>query len=119
MVRREREGRTVPAGFRDRPELPEDLTFVWEAFWHLHTERQLGMGGQGPIPRSAILLYAGSFGMGSDETRWFAGLIAAMDDAYFAHQRERREVAENLDKVDVSDGEGVKRVLRSKAKSVG
>ena len=49
-------GRKVPAAFYDRPEIEPHLTWLWNAFWELGTERQLGMA-VGPIPVSKIKEY--------------------------------------------------------------
>ena len=42
-------GREAPDEFYDRPEVEPHLTWLWNAFWELGTERQLGMA-VGPIP---------------------------------------------------------------------
>lgn len=79
-----------PKALQDRPELPESLLFVWNAWWALCADRAMGFGGAGPIPFSAVDRYATRFGVhDQDDFETFAALIAAMDDVFFAAQSKR------------------------------
>jgi hypothetical protein len=66
-----------------RPEIPEYLKFVWDAFWALSGDRQVHMGGVGMIPFLAIDRYAERFGVtDADEFSQFFDTIRTMDAAY-------------------------------------
>ena len=64
--------------------------FYLEAFDHLKTERQVGMG-LGPIPWSAMLLYASIANLDGPNTRNFVIVIRAMDDAYMEWHDKQNE----------------------------
>ena len=70
-------------GLASRPEIPDHLKFVWEAFWSLSGDRQVHMGGVGMIPFLAIDRYAARFGIeDADEFSQFFDALRAMDAAY-------------------------------------
>lgn len=46
----------LPQAIVNRPEVPEELSTVWEAFWFLHSTRPTGMA-IGAIPLSEMLAY--------------------------------------------------------------
>ncbi len=65
--------------------------WVWEAFWHLTTDRQSGMGA-GPIPWTAKDRYATRHGVDDpDDFDEFVELITAMDHAYLDHCQAEQE----------------------------
>ena len=65
---------------RDRVEVPHHLSWTWEAFWTLSTERQMGFGALGRIPFRAILEYARAYGLtGTDALDRLVHLVMAMD----------------------------------------
>ncbi|WP_313392030.1 hypothetical protein [Sphingobium yanoikuyae] len=61
----------------------QEHPFYYDAFWNLHTERQVGMA-QGPIPDSAIKAYAADPELQlTNRERWaFRDIIRAMDNTY-------------------------------------
>jgi len=106
-------GREAPAEFHDRPEVEPHLTWLWNAFWELTTERQLGMS-VGPIPVSKIREYL------RDELELHGGeydharaIIRKADDAYVGMLNRRKDDGpEMADVAKTTDAEGVKRVMR-------
>lgn len=95
----ERRGKLMPALAR-KPEVPSHLRFVQDAFSVLGRDRQLGFGGAGPIPWSAIDRYAERFGIDDpDDFTRFSDLIMAMDGAYMRYQAEAAEREKKAAKV--------------------
>jgi hypothetical protein len=84
----EEEGR-VPAALEEQPDIPDHLQFVWEAFWRLSPDRQIGFS-VGPIPFTAIDRYAVRFGPEDVDAfdRLFE-LIRAMDVEFVRFQNDR------------------------------
>ncbi|WP_444849022.1 phage tail assembly chaperone [Methylosinus sp. LW4] len=83
------EGET-PAPLRDRPELPERLAPLYEAFGALGGDRHLGVGGAGAIPFLAIDAYARRYRIeDADQFRRFHVLLTRMDAAYLEWAAER------------------------------
>lgn len=71
-----------PKALQDRPEVFEHLSFVWSAWWELHTDRPMGMS-VGPIPFTAISAFADRYGVAElDAFDTFRELIRAMDGEY-------------------------------------
>jgi hypothetical protein len=106
-------GRDAPGGFYDRPEVEPHLTWLWNAFWELGTERQLGMS-IGPIPGSKIREYLRDemelHGAEYDRAR---AILRKADDAYVGMLNRRKDDEPKLaDQAKATDGEGVKRVMR-------
>ena len=64
--------------------------FYMEAFWNLHTCRQLGMS-MGWIPWIAMERYATVWGLDEDNTRAFIMVIRSMDGAYLEWEHEQSE----------------------------
>lgn len=71
------------------PLLPLSPLFL-SAFMELTTERQIGMG-LGPIPWSAILLYAERKNLDPGIHEAFVHVIRAMDSAYLDWQQQESE----------------------------
>jgi len=110
-------GREAPKAFYDRPEIEPHLTWLWNAFWELGTERQLGMA-IGPIPGSKIREYLRDEMelTGADYDRAKA-IIRKADDAYCGMLNARKgEEPVRSDAAKVTDAEGVKRVMRGLTK---
>ncbi|WP_371346465.1 hypothetical protein [Ancylobacter sp. IITR112] len=79
---------------RSKPALTENLLPVWNAFWALSTDRQIGFGGVGPIQFSSVDRYAIRYGIdGIDEFDRFTSLIRAMDSAFLEQINRKREGA--------------------------
>lgn len=65
-----------------RPKLPQHLRFVWQAFFDLSTDRQIGQV-MGPIPWASIDRYAARYSIhGNDEFEQFAAMIRTLDLSY-------------------------------------
>lgn len=62
------------------------LSFEWEAFQALATDRQIGMA-LGPVPWSSIDRYANRYGIAGDAFDRFCDLIRAMDLAFLDYHR--------------------------------
>ncbi|WP_425374938.1 phage tail assembly chaperone [Methylobacterium segetis] len=79
----------VPAALLARPDLPEHLSFAWDAFWALSTDRALGFGVVGPIPWSSLDRYAARTGITDpEEFERLARLVGAMDAVWRERMRE-------------------------------
>ena len=75
----------------DRPRVAEHLAWVYQAFWDLHGDRQIGaMGGVGQIPFASIDRYAARSCVddGDDFTRFMA-LLRRIDGEYLTHVAEK------------------------------
>jgi hypothetical protein len=81
------------------------------AFWDLGTERPVGMG-VGPIPVSAMRARCDRDGIHGDAWDRFRSVIGTMDGVFLAHQGNGPDTSES-----VQDAEGIKGLLRRKAKS--
>lgn len=70
---------------------------MWRA---LSGDRPVGMS-TGPIPFAAIDRYARRFGIvDPDEFDRLVEIVLAMEDAYFAHQAQRRQVQEQIEEAE-------------------
>lgn len=65
------------------------MNWIVDAFFELSTERQITMGGAGPIPRSAVTDYMRSEGITNDQT--FRSLIRSLDAVYLRTMREKSD----------------------------
>jgi hypothetical protein len=106
-------GHDAPPEFYDRPEIEPQLMPLWNAFWELSTERQIGMA-IGPIPVSKIRQYLREEmeidGADYDHAK---AIIRRADNAYCAMLNRRREDGpEMADQVKFTDAEGVKQLVR-------
>jgi len=106
-------GRDAPAGFYDRPEIEPHLTWLWDAFWELGTERQLGMV-VGPLPVSKIREYLrDEMELTGAEYDRAKAIIRKTDDAYVGMLNARKgDEPAVSDAAKATDTEGVKRVMR-------
>jgi len=105
-------GREAPDAFYDRPEIEPHLTWLWNAFWELGTERQIGMA-VGLIPVLKIREYLRGemelFGAEYDRAK---AIIRRIDDAYVGMLNARKgDEPIRSDAAKVTDVEGVKRVM--------
>ena len=78
----------MPKAILDRPPLKRHLLIVWEAFFALSGDRQMGMS-IGPIPFMAIDRYAARFGIAGEEFERFHALLTAMDAVHQRHVAEK------------------------------
>lgn len=67
------------------PDLHDIEWYLWNAFWELSTDRQLGMG-SGPIPWSSIERFASRHP--AIEPGTFSQIMRAMDGAYLDAKSE-------------------------------
>lgn len=59
------------------------------AFWEMGTERQIGFGGLGPIPRSTLDDWAVRMELSEEETQVFLGVMRRVDHTYTLPKEER------------------------------
>ena len=113
-------GREAPEGFYNRPEIEPHLMWLWNAFWELGTERQLGMS-VGPIPGSKIREYlCDELDLDGTEYERARAIIRKADDAYSAMLNRSKDEPDNMtDVVKPTDVEGVKRIVRALGKKRG
>ena len=72
------------------PALLPGLETYYEAFVELSTDRPIGMG-IGPIPWTAIDLYAWRHGFSGDGFDYLLYMVRALDDAFLAYSRAKDE----------------------------
>lgn len=77
-----------PKWLRESPELMDGLEFTYRAFMDLTTCRDVGMG-PGPIPWTAIRLYADTFEMPVDEFVELVFCLGQMDAAFLDYHRNK------------------------------
>jgi len=111
-------GREAPAEFYDQPQIEPHLTWLWNVFWELGTERQLGMV-IGPIPISKIREYLrDELELHDADYDRARAIIRKADNAYVAMLSRRKGDEPKLsDQAKATDSEGVKRVLRGLGKA--
>lgn len=78
-------GNKLPPSIQNKPQLTIGLDLYWKAFVDLSADREIGMA-EGPIPWSAVHLWAQRRGIHGDdfERLWF--IIHDMDVVYMEHQ---------------------------------
>jgi len=110
-------GRKAPDGFYDRPDVEPHLTWLWNAFWELGTERQLGMT-VGPVPGSKIREYLrDELDLDAADYERARAIIRKADNAYLNMLRSKTDETKLTDQAKATDVEGVKRVLRGLGKA--
>lgn len=81
-----------------RQDPDEALRFVWDAFWNLSTDRQVGFA-TGPIPWTAVDRYAVRHHIDdADAFERFHSLLRSMDGAYLEHLEREREKERQAEK---------------------
>jgi hypothetical protein len=75
----------VPAALRNRPDLPEHLLWLWDAFHELSSDRHLGMAGAGPIMFSSLDRYACRFGIEGEHYEVLTAAVRGMDAEWQEH----------------------------------
>ena len=113
-------GREAPAEFYDRPEVEPHLTWLWNAFWELGTERQFGTV-VGPIPGSRIREYLrDELELDGTDYERARAIIRKADDAYSGMLNRRKDEPDNMtDVAKATDSQGVKRIVRALGKKRG
>jgi len=108
-----KKGREAPAEFYNQPEVEPHLVWLWDAFWELGTERQLGMS-IGPIPVSKIREYLrDELELDGVEFERAKTIIRKADTAWIGMlNRIKDDEPEMAEQVKTTDTEGVKRVVR-------
>lgn len=82
----------IPRALADRPEVPPEQQFYWQAFWDLSGDRSFGPGAAGPIPFMALDRYAARYGIDTrDDFDRFRRLVKAMDAAWLSHVNKKQE----------------------------
>lgn len=109
-------GRPVPEGFVNQPMIEPQNVFLWDAFWELSSERQIGMG-LGQIPYRALRSFAGDHGIAGDQFDRFRSVIRQLDGEYLARQTPKPTEEKGMRAVvDVNDVAGVQGLLKRLAK---
>lgn len=104
------QGREPPAPFYEKPELPQHLQLVWEAFFDLTTERHVGMG-IGPIPSSMIRVHVrDELELRDDAAEHAFSLIRRMDQEYLTLNYSKASPQKPIG-VSPDDAEGVKKLF--------
>lgn len=88
VERRARKKRKTP-WWDERPILPAHLEWVWRAWGDLDTCRRFHMGGEGPIPWTAVHEWARCRRMGEEEEAELWAYISAMDAEYLTREKEK------------------------------
>lgn len=83
----------VPDIFLNAPELTPGLDLFMDAFYALSTDRALGPSGVGPIPWSAIRIYADECGIFGIQRDHLFATIREMDNAYIEFKLEEAKNA--------------------------
>ena len=55
----------------------------------MSTDRQLGMGGAGPVPWSSVRAWVEDAGLDAGEAMLFRGVVRRLDSEYFEFQLEQ------------------------------
>lgn len=76
---------------RRRPKVPIGHDDVWEAWSELSTCRPLTMGGEGPIPWTAIAQWSRDRGMSAYDADELRQLIRVMDSEYLTERAKQAE----------------------------
>lgn len=105
----------MPPGYQGKPSIYQHLLFIWDAFWELSSDRQMGFGAEGRIPSAAIRAYARDYGLIThSDLRWFVMLIRVMDAEYLELRRPKDKDAPARE-VRLNDVAGIKALLRTAA----
>jgi hypothetical protein len=78
----------APDWVLNRPELRIGLEFYYMAFHELSSCRAVGMG-EGPIPWTAMKIYADTYEIYDDEFERFVHLLTDMDMAYLKERNKK------------------------------
>jgi hypothetical protein len=105
----------MPDGYLNQPVLAFGNSFLWDAFWELTTDRQLGFGAESRIPSSAIRAFAQDHDLAGDDFQWFRLVIREMDAEYLGI---RAPVApgEIVNQTAMTDVKGLRSLFRKHAK---
>lgn len=74
------QGRDLPA-LANQPEVDQHLEWIWQAFWDLIGDRQIGLS-EGPIMWASVDAYARRHQIRDDRFDRLFGLLRRMDGAY-------------------------------------
>lgn len=71
------------------PNVLPEAEFYYRAWCELSGDRQMGMGGVGPIPFMSLDRYADRYGVHNvDEFSLFSRIMRAMDSVYIKHVKD-------------------------------
>lgn len=105
----------MPEGYLDRPKLAFGNLFLWDAFWELTTDRQLGFGAESRIPSSAIRDFAEDYELAGDDFQWFRLVIREMDAEYLGI-RTPGGPNDIVNQTPMTDVKGLRGLFRKHAK---
>jgi hypothetical protein len=104
-------GREPPPQYFEQPDVPLHLHGIWDAFFELTTERQIGMAA-GPIPASIIKRYgAGEYGLEGDELDRFYRIIGRMDGEYLGYKPAAKPDPRERATAKIDDPRAMKEML--------
>ena len=86
----QRDGADTSHLYQEDSELLPGLSVYYEAYWQLHTTRQVGMG-VGPIPHTEILWFCKLREYDAETAFATEHHVRAMDNAYLEHVRKAQE----------------------------
>ena len=72
----------------NKPEVPPDLTYIWDAFWILNQSRSQGFA-EGSIPLSEVAAYVDLFNV--QDPSFFLSCVRVMDAKYLEWRRDSAE----------------------------
>ena len=81
----------IPQSLLDEPELMPGLHMIYNGFWNISTDRQVGMS-LGPLPHTAIREYAKEYNLPEEDADDFRRLVRAMDGFYLSWIDKKREI---------------------------
>jgi hypothetical protein len=84
-------GKPVPALSR-KPDIPEDMEWIWEAYWVLHRSRDIGFG-PGFIKLSEIAAYLEIFP--TRNPAFFVTCIQELDRVYLEDYNKKKSKPKN------------------------
>lgn len=79
----------------ETPTLIGDANLWWLAFNELQGDRQIGFGGRGPIPFSAIDAWAKRQGIEGDDFQWLTAAVVALSEVQLRHEADERKKHES------------------------
>lgn len=85
----------LPAALEAQPDIPEHLSFFWDAFWALNGDRPLGFGIPGPIAWTAIDRFAARAGIADGaQFERIVRFVRALDGEWRSFMAEQMKAKE-------------------------
>lgn len=84
----------LPEEWQNKPQVPSQWEWIYSAFFDLATCRSVGFG-VGPIPWTALRMYADDLELDEEEFYFFKRCVAAMDKKYMSLLNDPKGAAKN------------------------